>query len=58
MITIPELQKAFLELLQEIKDTEIKLSIGGGFVIHLKTEHIRKLGDTTLFEKWPEGLPY
>jgi hypothetical protein len=54
MITISDLQKALLELLQEIKNTKIKLIIGGGFGIYLRTEHIRRQGYRTLLSEWPE----
>jgi hypothetical protein len=55
MITISALHKAFLELLNEIKETHIKLILGGGFGLYLKTEHVRKLGIRTLFSEWPEA---
>lgn len=55
MITIPDLQTALLDLLHEVRDTEIKLIIGGGFGIYLKTEHVRRLGARTLFLDWPEA---
>jgi len=35
MITIPSLQTALLDLLHEIRDTAIKLIIGGGLGIYL-----------------------
>ncbi len=54
MITMSELQKALIELLYEIKDTQINLIIAGGFGIYLRTEYIRKLGYRTLFPIWPE----
>jgi hypothetical protein len=54
VITIPDLGKAILELSHEIKNTQIKLIIGGGFGIYLRTEHIRKQGYRTLFTEWPE----
>lgn len=44
MITIPDLQTALLDLLHEIENTDIKLIIGGGFGIYLKTDHVRRLG--------------
>jgi len=54
MITIPSLQTALLDLLHEIRDTAIKLIIGGGLGIYLKTEHVRQLGARTLLREWPE----
>jgi len=54
MITIPDLQTALLDLLHEVQGTDIKLIIGGGFGIYLKTDHVRRLGVKTLFREWPE----
>ena len=54
MITIPDLQTALLDLLHEVQSTDIKLIIGGGFGIYLKTDHVRRLGVKTLFREWPE----
>ena len=54
MITIPDLQTALLDLLHEVEGTEIKLIIGGGFGIYLKTDHVRRLGVQTIFREWPE----
>jgi hypothetical protein len=54
MITIPDLQTALLDLLHETQGTDIKLIIGGGFGIYLKTDHVRRLGVRTLFHEWPE----
>jgi len=31
MITLPDLQTSLLDLLHEVRDTDIKLIIGGGF---------------------------
>jgi hypothetical protein len=60
-----ELRTALLDLLHELKGTEIqKLIIGGGFGIYLKTEHMiqlkRKLNIRTLINndngnEWPES---
>jgi hypothetical protein len=44
MITMPDLQTALLDLLHEVKGTDIKLIIGGGFGIYLKTNHVRRMG--------------
>jgi len=54
MITIPNLQTALLDLLHKIQGTDIKLIIGGGFGIYLKTEHVLRVGVRTLFQEWPE----
>ncbi len=42
MITMPDLQTALLDLLHEVQGTDIKLIIGGGFGIYLKTDHAQK----------------
>ena len=54
MITIPDLRTALLDLLYEVQDTDIKLIIGGGYGIYLKTEYVRRLGLRTLLREWPE----
>jgi hypothetical protein len=54
MITMPDLQTALLDLLYEVQGTDIKLIIGGGFGIYLKTDYVRRLGVRTLFHQWPE----
>jgi hypothetical protein len=54
MITIFDLQTSLLDLLHEMKDTDIKPIIGGGFGIYLKTDHVRRLGVRTLLRQWPE----
>jgi hypothetical protein len=54
MITMPNLQTALLDLLHEVKNTDIKLIIGGGFGIYLKTNHVRRMGLRTLLIEWPE----
>ena len=54
MITMPDLQTALLDLLHEVKGTDIKLIIGGGFGIYLKTNHVRRMGVRTLLSEWPE----
>lgn len=54
MITIPDLQTSLLDLLHEMEGTDIKLIIGGGFGIYLKTEHVQRLGMRTLLQEWPE----
>lgn len=54
MIAMPDLQTALLDLLHEVKGTDIKLIIGGGFGIFLKTNHVRRMGTRTLLSEWPE----
>ena len=54
MITIPDLQTSLLDLLHEMEDTDIKLIIGGGFGIYLKTDHVQRLCMRTLLREWPE----
>jgi hypothetical protein len=54
MITLPDLQTALLDLLREVQATDIKLIIGGGFGIYLKTEFVQRLGMRTLLNEWPE----
>jgi len=54
MITIPDLQTALLDLLHELEGSEIKLIIGGGYGIYLKTEHVRRRAVRTLLQEWPE----
>ena len=48
MITILDLQTSLLDLLHEMEGADIKLIIGGGFGIYLKTDHVRRLGMRTL----------
>ena len=54
MITITDLRTALLDLIQKVKNSDIKLIIGGGFGIYLKTNHIERLGLRTLLDQWPE----
>lgn len=54
MITIPDLQTALLDLLQEVEGTEIEFIIGGGYGLYLKAEHVRRTGVRTLLQEWPE----
>jgi hypothetical protein len=54
MITITDLQTALLDLLQKIRGSEIRLIIGGGFGIYLKTDHAKRLNKRTLLDQWPE----
>jgi hypothetical protein len=52
MITITDLQTALLDLLQKIRDSEIKLIIGGGFGIYLKTNHVKRLNTFLHLSVW------
>lgn len=54
MIAILDLQTSLLDLLHEMEGTDIKLIIGGGFGIYLKTDHVQRLGMRTLLREWPE----
>jgi hypothetical protein len=54
MITMPDLETSLLDLLFEIEGSDIKLIIGGGFGIFLKTEHVQRRGAHTLLREWPE----
>ena len=54
MTIIPDLRTALLDLLHEIRDSDIRLIIGGGFGIYLKAEHVRHLKLRTLLREWPE----
>ena len=54
MITLPDLQTSLLDLLHEMEAADIKLIIGGGFGIYLKSEHVQRLGMRTLLQEWPE----
>jgi hypothetical protein len=54
MITLPDLQTSLLDLLHEMEAADIKLIIGGGFGIYLKSEHVQRLGMRTLLREWPE----
>lgn len=54
MITMPDLQASLLDILDEIAGTDIKLIVGGGFGIYLKTDYVRRLSRRTLLQEWPE----
>ncbi|MFA4917330.1 MAG: hypothetical protein WC560_11765 [Syntrophales bacterium] len=54
MITVSGLQTALLDLLYELQGTDVKLIIGGGFGIYLKTDHVLRMEVRTLFRQWPE----
>ncbi|MDP2863478.1 MAG: hypothetical protein Q8N95_11860 [Desulfobacterales bacterium] len=51
---MPALQKELLDLLHELHGTDVKLIIGGGFGIYLKTDHVRRIEVRTLLRQWPE----
>lgn len=53
MIIITHLQTALLDLLYSVQATDIKLIIGGGYGIYLKTELVCQKGLRTLFQEWP-----
>ena len=57
MISLQSLRNALLDLLRRLDGTEVKLIIGGGFGIFLKTEHVRAGEVRTLIapEAWPEA---
>jgi len=54
MMEMPGLQTALLDLLYEVEGTDVKIIVGGGYGIYLKTGHVQRLGVRTLFENWPE----
>ncbi len=54
MISIPDLKTSLLYLLYEIKDTDLKLIVGGGFGIYLKTNYVQQAKISTLLKEWPE----
>ncbi len=49
-----DLRSALLDILHQIEGTDIKLIMGGGFGIYLKTEYVRWIGARTLLRPWPE----
>jgi len=57
MISLQTLRTALLDLLWRLDGTEVKLIIGGGFGIFLKTEYVRAARLRTLIasEAWPEA---
>ncbi len=54
MITIPDLKTSLLDLLHEVEGADIELIIGGGFGIFLKMDYVRRRGERTLLQEWPE----
>jgi hypothetical protein len=51
---MPVLQAELIDLLHELHGTDVKLIIGGGFGIYLKTDHVRRIEVRTLLRQWPE----
>jgi hypothetical protein len=54
MTAMADLRSALLDLLHQIEETDIKLIIGGGYGIYLKSEYVRRTGARTLLRNWPE----
>jgi hypothetical protein len=54
VIAITDLQTALLDLLYEVRSTDIKVIVGGGYGIYLKTTHVRQIEARTLLKEWPE----
>ena len=54
MVTLTDLQTSLQDLLYEIKGTDIKLIIGGGFGLYLKINQVQRQGTRTLLREWPE----
>ena len=48
-----DLSTALLDLFYELRETDVKPIICGGFGIYLKTEYVRQLGVRTLLSEWP-----
>ncbi|MFH0822370.1 MAG: hypothetical protein V2B18_06425 [Pseudomonadota bacterium] len=55
MTAMPVLQSALVDLLRALDNTDVKLIVGGGFGIFLKTEYVRRRGARTLLFQWPES---
>ena len=54
MITPYDLRTALLDLLFELRESDVRLIIGGGYGIYLKTTMVSRLQAKTLFRHWPE----
>jgi hypothetical protein len=55
MNEMPTLRTALLDLLYELRDTDIQLIIGGGYGIYLRTHHVLEKRQRTLLGVWPEA---
>jgi len=55
MNEMPTLRTALLDLLYELRDADIKLIIGGGFGIYLRTQHVLETHQRTLLDVRPEA---
>ncbi len=54
MIAITDLKTALLDLLHEVRSTDIKIIVGGGYGIYLKAAHVRQIDAQTFLQEWPE----
>jgi hypothetical protein len=52
---LPNLTTALLDLLHEVQETEVKLIVGGGFGIFLRTVRVQRSGERTLLQETPEA---
>jgi hypothetical protein len=52
---LPNLTTALLDLLHEVNETEVKLIVGGGFGIFLRTLRVHRSGERTLLQEMPEA---
>ncbi len=48
MTAMPGLQTALLDVLCEVKGSDVVIIIGGGYGIYLKTGHVQRLAKRTL----------
>ena len=55
MNTFAPLTTTLLDLAYALRKTSIPLTIGGGFGLHLKQEHLRQSGERTLLDRLPES---
>lgn len=55
MITLLDLNTALLDILFEIRESNLTLIIGGGYGIYLKRQHVRTTNARTLLQQWPEA---
>ncbi len=55
MNTFAPLTTTLLDLAYALRETSIPLTIGGGFGLHLKQEHLRQSGERTLLDRLPES---